>query len=183
MKYIIICSAAFLAIALALTAIFLVKRSKGSTGEVPEDSAPDSTGDTVTGSLPDVPETDSIKPRAVLVIEAGGRIFYAHFEDNSSAQAFRDKLNSGGLTVEMSDYGGFEKVGDLPWELPRNDAQITTKPGDIILYQGDKITVYYGENTWNFTRLASIGNTSKEELLSALGEGDASVTFSLEWSE
>ncbi len=122
-------------------------------------------------------------PSCVLVIEANDRIFYASLEDNSSAAALKEKLNSGPITVEMHDYGGFEKVGSLPWDLPRNDSQITAKPGDVILYQGDRITVYYDENSWNFTKLASVGSTTKEELLSALGEGDVSVKFSLEWGE
>ena len=123
------------------------------------------------------------KPRAVLLIKANGKKFYAHFEDNTSAKALVEKLNSERLTVEMHDYGGFEKVGDLPWELPRNDTQITTKPGDVILYNGNQITVYYGENNWNFTRLAQIGNVTKEQLLEAFGAGNVSVSFSLEWSE
>ena len=53
----------------------------------------------------------------------------------------------------MHDYGGFEKVGDLPWDITRNDEEITTVPGELIPYQGNQITVYYGENTWNFTKL------------------------------
>ena len=119
----------------------------------------------------------------VLVIEVNGKILYADLEDNPSAQALKEKLNSGPVTVQMSDYGGFEKVGDLPWELPRSDSQITAVPGDVILYLGNKITVYYGENSWNFTRLAHIGNATGEELLDALGEGDAVVKFYLEWGE
>ncbi len=129
---------------------------------------------------------DDIEPihqTCVLVIEVNGRIFYAHFEDNSSVEALKEKLNSEAITVDMHDYGSFEKVGTLPWNLPRNDTQITTEPGDIILYQGNQITVYYDTNSWNFTRLARIGNTTKEELLAALGNGDVSVKFSLEWGE
>lgn len=128
-------------------------------------------------------EIEAIKPRCVLLIEAGGKRFYASFEDNSAAKALIEKLNSETLTVQMRDYGGFEKVGNLPWTLPQNDAQITAKTGDIILYNGNQITVYYGENTWSLTRLAAIGNVTREALLEALGEGEATVTFSLEWSE
>ena len=126
---------------------------------------------------------DDIEMTCVLVIEANGKIFYANFEDNSSAEAMKEKLNSEAITVDMHDYGSFEKVGALPWDLPRNDTQITTEPGDIILYQGNQITVYYDTNSWNFTRLARIGNTTKDELLAALGDGDVSVRFSLEWGE
>lgn len=127
--------------------------------------------------------TEAIKPVPVLVIDVNGKLFYANLEDNSSAQALVEKLNPGPITVDMHDYGNFEKVGPLPWKLPRNDERITTVPGDIILYQGDQITIYYDENTWSFTRLARIGNATRAELLSALGSGDVSVTFYLEWSE
>ena len=128
-------------------------------------------------------DIEPIRQTCVLVIEANGKIFYASFEDNSSAEALKKKLNSEAITVDMHDYGGFEKVGTLPWDLPRNDTRITTEPGDVILYQGNQITVYYDTNSWNFTRLARIGNTSKDELLAALGKGDVSVKFSLEWGE
>ena len=69
-------------------------------------------------------------------------------ESNSSARAFVELLQSGGLTVDMHDYGGFEKVGPLGTTLPTNDERITTEPGDVILYQGNQITIYYDENTW-----------------------------------
>ena len=110
-------------------------------------------------------------------------MFYANLEDNSSAKAFIEKLSPQELKLDLHDYGNFEKVGNLPWELPRNDEQITTEPGDVILYQGNQLTIYYDENTWDFTRIAKIGNTTREELLSAFGEGDVSVTMNLEWSE
>ncbi len=122
-------------------------------------------------------------PKAVLVIRTPERVFYATLENNSSAQEFVRLLSSEAIRLEMSDYGGFEKVADLPWQLPKNDTRITTVPGDVILYLGDKITIYYGENTWNFTKLAHINNTDSGELLEALGTGDVTVEFSLEWEE
>ena len=126
---------------------------------------------------------DAIQPVPTLVIEINGKIFYADPEDNSSAQEFIEKLSSGPITVDMHDYGNFEKVGPLPWSLPSNDEQITTEPGDVILYQGDQITIYYDQNTWSFTRLAKIGNVTREELLEAFGDGDVTVSFYVEWSE
>lgn len=128
-------------------------------------------------------EAEAIKPTPVLVMEVGGKQFYPTPADNSSAEAFLEKLNAEPLKLELHDYGGFEKVGTLPWDLPRNDEQITTVPGDIILYQGDQLTIYYDENTWNFTRLAQIDSVTKEELLEVLGDGDVTVEFWLEWSE
>ena len=118
-----------------------------------------------------------------LVIEVNGKRFYADLEDNCAAERFIEQLNSAAIEVEMHDYGGFEKVGPLPWTLPANDRQITTEPGDVILYDGNQITVYYGQNTWELTRLAKIGNVTKEELLDAFGNGDVTVSFWLEWSE
>ena len=104
-------------------------------------------------------------------------------ERNSSARAFVELLQSGGLTVDMHDYGGFEKVGQLGTTLPTNDERITTEPGDIILYQGNQITIYYDQNTWDFTRLAKIDGVSREELLDAFGDGAVTVSFWVEWSE
>lgn len=118
-----------------------------------------------------------------LVIAANDKVFYATLEDNSSAAAFAGKLSSEAIEVEMRDYGGFEKVGPLPWTLEQNDEQITTEPGDVILYQGNRITIYYDQNTWDFTRLAKIDGVSREELLDAFGDGAVTVTFWVEWSE
>ena len=100
-------------------------------------------------------------------------------ENNSSAKAFIDLLQKGDLTVEMNDYGNFEKVGSIGSNLPRNDKPITTKPGDVILYQGNQITIYYDENSWNFTKLGEVQGVGQRELKSILGSGNVSVRFSL----
>lgn len=124
------------------------------------------------------PEEETAGEETSLKITAGDKELSAAFADNSSAAAFRELLAQGPLTVEMEDYGGFEKVGPLGTTLERNDARITAEPGDVILYQGDQITIYYGTNTWNFTRLARIDDPS--DLQEKLGEGTVAVTFSLE---
>ena len=111
-------------------------------------------------------------------ITVGGHELLATFEDNSSAEEFQKLLAQGPLTIEMEDYGGFEKVGLLGTSLTRNDTQITTQPGDVILYQGNQITIYYGTNSWSFTRLARIDDPSG--LQEKLGDKTISVTFSLE---
>ena len=113
-----------------------------------------------------------------LRITVNGTELTATLEDNSSAKALDELLKQCDITMEMSDYGSFEKVGDLPQSLPKNDETITTVPGDIILYQGNKITIYYDENTWNFTKLGHIDNITQEELKALLGGGDVTVTLS-----
>ena len=123
-------------------------------------------------------ETLSDNKKYFFVI-AGNIYFKAELAENTSASAFYEKLKSGNITVDMSDYGSFEKVGNLGFSLPRNDENITTVPGDIILYQGSSITIYYDRNTWNFTRIGKIHNVSKNDLLSVLGDGKVTVTFSI----
>ncbi len=126
---------------------------------------------------------EAIQPVPTLVIEINDIRFYASLEDNSSAQALVEKLSTGEMEIDMHDYGGFEKVGELPWTLPRNDVSITTKPGDILLYQGNQLTIYYDENTWSFTRLAALDGVTKEELLDVFGDGDVTVKLWVEWTE
>ena len=110
-----------------------------------------------------------------LTIE-GGRTFTATLVDNSSTQALKEQLAKGNITVEMEDYA----VGSLGIRLPRNDKQTTTGPGDIILYQGHNLVIYYDTNSWSFTRLGKINNASQADLKAALGKGDVRVTLSLE---
>ncbi len=126
---------------------------------------------------------NAIQPVPTLVIAANGMVFYGDLEDNPSAQAFIEKLSCEAIEVEMHDYGHFEKVGPLPWSLPRTDETITTRPGDVILYQGNQITIYYDQNTWDFTRLARIGDATKDALLEAFGDGNVTVKLWIEWSE
>ena len=114
----------------------------------------------------------------LLQIEANGYTFLADFEDNSSAEALIEQLKGGSITIDMHDYGNFEKVGELPFTLPRNDEQITTEPGDVILYLGNNLTIYYDVNSWNFTRVAKIRGADST-LKDKLGDGNVTVTLSL----
>lgn len=109
----------------------------------------------------------------------GGKTFTVTLADNSSANALRELLDAGDVTVRMEDYGNMEKVGPLGKSLPRNDKPTTTGPGDLILYQGKYLVIYYATNSWNFTRLGKIDKVSADELRSALGKGDVTVTLSI----
>ena len=116
----------------------------------------------------------------MLYITVNGTTLTATLANNSSAEAFRELLANGPCTIQMSDYGNFEKVGPLGQGLPTNNQQITTEAGDSILYQGNQITIYYDRNSWNFTRLGKINGVTSQQLRDILGSGDVSVTFSLE---
>jgi flavodoxin len=115
-----------------------------------------------------------------LIITVGDTDFTAAFADNSSAEALRELLTESPLTIQMSDYGGFEKVGSLPENLPTNNEQISTAAGDLILYQGNQFVIYHSTNSWNFTRLGKIDNVTGDELKEALGTGDVTITLSID---
>lgn len=139
------------------------------------DSAPSAT---VESAPSDVSEPDVENVKIEIII--GSAVLEATLTHNSSASAFAELLRQGDITVDMQDYGNFEKVGPLPQNLETNDEQITTQFGDIILYQGNRITIYYDTNSWNFTRLGKIDGVTQDELKSLLGEGDVTVTFRLQ---
>lgn len=148
--------------------------NNGNTGN---DTSQDQTTDTDNKDDDDTnkDETDMTK----LNIKIGDTNLTASLADNSSAQALVERLKSSPVTIDMRDYGNFEKVGALGFDLPRNDEKITTSAGDIILYQGNQLCIYYDTNSWNFTRLGKIENITKSELLSILGQGNVTVTLSL----
>ena len=113
-----------------------------------------------------------------ITVRAGGKEFDAVLEDNAAARAFAEMTREGALSVSMSDYGGFEKVGSLGKALPAEDRRMTTNAGDIVLYNRSQIVAFYGSNTWSYTRLARIENLSGWR--EALGRGAVTLTFSLE---
>lgn len=148
------------------------------TGESPTGSTPPPSQSVVSQPESSQPQNESSDQEgAMLKITVGDQDLLATFADNSSAEEFRELLSQGPVTISMEDYGGFEKVGPLGTTLTRNDTRITTQPGDVILYQGNQITIYYGTNTWNFTRLAKINDST--DLQAKLGTGTVQVTFSL----
>ena len=100
------------------------------------------------------------------------------WEDNASVEALK-MLAGEGLTVEMSMYGGFEQVGSIGQSLPRDDQQTTTTSGDIVLYSGNQLVVFYGSNSWAYTRLGHITDQTPEQMKALLGSGDVTITLSM----
>ncbi len=120
------------------------------------------------------------KGQNAFYVTVGNSVFSGIFAENSGAKALKEMLEDGPITVDMRDYGGFEKVGSLDRSLPASDTRITTKAGDIVLYQGNQIVIFYGSNSWSYTRLGKIDDLSGWE--EALGNGNISAVFSLEES-
>lgn len=115
-----------------------------------------------------------------MVLSIDGNVVEVKWEDNETVTEIREQLAQGDITVNMSMYGGFEQVGSLGRSFTRNDKQTSTGAGDIVLYSGNQIVVFYGSNSWAYTRLGKIQNLSGEELTDLLGNGDVTLTLSLQ---
>lgn len=112
-----------------------------------------------------------------LYVQVGGSTFTATLEDNEAVDAFAAMMEAGPVVISMQDYSGFEKVGSLGASLPASDSQTTTQAGDIVLYNSSQIVIFYGSNSWSYTRLARIDDLTG--WAEALGDGDVTVTFSI----
>lgn len=115
----------------------------------------------------------------MLNIAVNKTVLTAALADNSSARALAELLADGPLSVEMRDYNRMEKVGPLGADLPANDEWIDAQAGDLILYQGNQLVIYYGVNSWSLTRLGRIEGVGAGELRDILGGGDVRVTLSM----
>ncbi len=112
-----------------------------------------------------------------LSITVNGTTFVAALEENIAVDALKEKLSEGELELSLSDYSSFEKVGALGFSLPTENSQMTTQTGDIVLYNSNQIVIFYGSNSWSYTKLAVVEDlTGWRE---ALGSSDVEVVLSL----
>ena len=123
--------------------------------------------------------TEESMSNSTIKIEVNGTTLTATLKDNVSTRALVNLLKEGPLTINMNDYAKMEKVGPIGTTLPQCDERLTTQPGDLILYLGQYFVIYYGPNTYKLTPLGKIDNTSGDELIRILGNGDVTVTISL----
>ena len=115
-----------------------------------------------------------------IVLTVAGTTLTVEWAENSTVDALKELLSrSGPITLDMSDYGGFEKGAPLPETLPQNNEQMNTDAGDIILYQGKQFVIYYDKNSWSLTPLGKVKGMEKAELKALLGEGNVTATLSL----
>ena len=127
----------------------------------------------------EVEATPSDKSASTMNITINGKTVSCQLVENSSTRALLAQLEKENITYEADDYGNFEKVGYIGFNLPQNNESITTTVGDVILYQGNNICLYYGSNSWSFTRLGKIEGMSRDELRTFLNAGGGSVTVTL----
>lgn len=114
-------------------------------------------------------------------VTAGGKTVTVKLEENEAAQELIRRLQEDEITCTVDDYGGFEKVGPLGCNLPRNDTRINVRSGDIVLYSGNQIVLFYGNNSWSYTRLGRAEDVSQDEWMDFLsaGAGEIEITLGL----
>ena len=130
----------------------------------------------------DINEVKAQSMTQKMYITIDGKTLPVTMVDNAATQTLMAALQEGDITYEAHDYGGFEKVGALGRSLPSSDTQITTQAGDVILYNDNQIVLFYGSNSWSYTRLGHIEYTSQEELESFLKAGQGNITVKLSLS-
>ena len=124
-------------------------------------------------------EENKVKPE--LTMKINGKTVTAEWEDNESVSALKELASESPITIQTSLYGGFEQVGSIGHSLPRNDERITAQAGDIVLYSGNQLVVFYGSNTWAYTRLGHITDKTPSELTALLGNDNATITISVNY--
>ena len=155
-----------------------IETEKSAPNNVPEESEESDSGTAPEPGEAESGQAEEENSEMQMNVQVGGSIFTATLEENEAVDALVEMMEQDPVTIRMSDYSGFEKVGSLGTSLPASNQQTTTHAGDIVLYQGNQIVMFYGSNSWSYTRLGSIDDlTGWEE---ALGSGDVTVTFSLE---
>ena len=130
--------------------------------------------DAVSGATP-----EAGTEQADIILTVAGRRLNVAWAENSTVDALRELLKKGDITLDMGDYGGFEKGAPLPETLPQNNEQMHTDAGDVILYQGKQFVIYYDTNSWSLTPLGKITGISKSELQDLLGAGNVTAVLSL----
>lgn len=117
---------------------------------------------------------------STMIMMIDGTKVNVEWEDNQAVERLRDMAEDGDITIQMSMYGGFEQVGSIGQSLPRDDKQTTTTSGDIVLYSGNQMVVFYGSNSWSYTRLGHISDKDEAEMADLLSQGDVTITISTE---
>ena len=146
--------------------------------EVPEENSPEVISwDGEENIL--VVEEENMNTDNVINLKVWNAVFDVTLEENSATKALIEKLHEWDVVVNAREYWWFEKVGNLGFDLPRADKQITTEPGDIVLYQWNQVSLFYNSNSRSYTKLWKVQINSKEDLEKILWDWDVTLAFSL----
>ena len=143
--------------------------------ETPASAIPADPLESQEGSETEMQDAEVEKTMTLLI---NGQEISVDWEENDSVEALRKLCAEHPLVIEMSLYGGFEQVGSIGQSLPRNDSQTTTQPGDIVLYSGNQIVIFFGSNSWAYTRLGRVSDQEASGMTDLLGNGNVTLTVS-----
>ncbi len=188
-------------VSLAVTTMFLICVLAGCGKSVPNEESPQSFSDIEStgfsegtgteGQSDEIQSDQQVQSEPVeengleaeemsILMKIGDEAVTVVWEDNEAVAALVELLHEQSLSIQMSMYGGFEQVGSFGASLPRDDEQTTTQAGDLVLYSGNQMVVFYGSNSWAYTRLGKITDKSAEELEELLGGKDVTITLELD---
>ena len=156
------------------------EQSEDSTSEEQVASETESLSESFANESKVTQEDTKEDTEAMMQMRIGDTLVAVEWEDNESVRALKNLCSDTPLTIQMSMYGGFEQVGSIGTSLPRNDVQTTTGAGDIVLFSGNQIVVFYGSNSWAYTRLGHITDQDAAGMAELLGNGDVNITISIE---
>jgi len=143
----------------------------------PEKPEPSTETDAPVEEEPPVEEPAQVP---TLMLSIDGTPVTVLWEDNETVSELLTAVQNGTIVVSALRYGGFEQVGSLPQDFSRNDVQTTTQPGDIVLYSGNQLVIFFGSNSWSYTRLGHVNGMSSEELSDLLNKDVVMIELSAE---
>ena len=164
-------------IAICMTIIFCMSACSGNTMNSGENQ--NAVTEISTSEKDESADDEAIGDSTMIMMIDGTKV-NVEWEDNQAVERLRDMAKDGDITIQMSMYGGFEQVGSIGQSLPRDDKQTTTSSGDIVLYSGNQMVVFYGSNSWSYTRLGHISDKDEAEMADLLSQGDVTITISTE---
>ena len=166
-----------LVIVMSLISVSCNDREETQSAGTPEETQQTETADVYPDEEQNTDNNEEKRGRMEMTLLINGEEVNVKWEDNESVRALADLAAKEPVTIDTSRYGGFEQVGGLGTTLPSNDADTTTEPGDIVLYTGSNIVVFFGTNSWAYTRLGHIRDKSAQEMAELLSNGDVIMTI------
>ena len=167
-------------LAFCMTIMFCMSACAGTTKNTSSDLGAVTEISASENNETESPEENVMSEGTAMIMMIDDTKVNVDWEDNQAVEALRNMAEDGDVTIQMSMYGGFEQVGSIGQSLPRDDKQTTTSSGDVVLYSGNQMVVFYGSNSWSYTRLGHISDKNTEDMTDLLSNGDVTITISIE---
>lgn len=177
----------FLLLVLAFTLVACAPKIPTQDSSAVPSGAPEDTAETTesteqpvaTDEHEVVTEEQMEQEEKKLILSVNGSPLNVSWENNNTVDELIDYAQNENIVVDTTLYGGFEQVGSLPQGFSRNDVQMTTEPGDIVLYSGNQLVAFFGSNSWSYTKLGHIEGLSEQELSELLGADSAVIEIKI----